>query len=74
MKVDDTKRVELINDVVELRLGITARNAIGGRDRRDSDAGARSADFLDNRSRDFQHQAGTVFDRAAIDVRSNKLP
>jgi hypothetical protein len=68
MNVDDTQNVELIDDIVELRLGGAARDAVGGRDRRNPDAGALGADLLDHRSRNLQHQPGAVLDRSAISI------
>ena len=68
MDVDDAQGVELIDDIVELRLGVAARDAVGGRDRRNPDAGALGADLLDHRSRNLQHQPGAVLDRSAIRV------
>src|SRR5688572_29825713 len=55
----DAQGVELTDDIVELRLGSAARNAVGGRDRRDPDTGALGSDLLDHRGRTLQHQPST---------------
>ena len=68
MNVDDAQGIELIDDIVELRLRVAARDTVGGRYGRNADAGALGTDLLDDRSRDLQHQAGAVLDRSAIGV------
>ncbi|MNX91767.1 hypothetical protein D3C86_1238730 [compost metagenome] len=68
MDVNQPQPVQLIDDIVELRLRIAARDGVGRRDGRKPDAGAIGADFLSDGGCDFQHQTRAIFHRSAIGV------
>ena len=66
--VGQLQRVEPIDDVIEQRLRIAVGDIVGGRHRRDADAGALGAGYRGHHLGHFQHQLGAVLDRSAIGI------
>ncbi len=70
MQIDEAKLAEVVDDMVELRLGSAAGYAVCRRDGRDADAGACGANLGAHGFGHLVHQAGAVFNRAAIGIRA----
>src|SRR3546814_18576590 len=65
---DLAKLVELFDHILEHRLRVAVAGIAGRGHRRQADAGAAGTDLLHHGGGDLQHQAGAVFDAAAVDV------